>query len=213
MGPGPPHTPHTSAPHTAHPARCTAAHAAPPCTRRDTQGHTRRDTHTAPLPGARGRASHFLGAAAPTPFRWQGGPGRLPGKGGCGVARGRRGMEACTPSCGMPGAAGCRRLLAGGGGAGPPGAAGSSDVAAGRVTLPALCSYQCETGLGRRLSVPLPAGSGGCAGAPGAQGRGRGEGGSGGSRPAPSRGCRGWSRCAGANPLPMSSSAPGRDAG
>lgn len=95
-------------------------------------------------------------------------------------------MEAGTPSCGMPGAAGCRRLLAGGGGAGPPGAAGSSDVAAGRVTLPALCSYQCETGLGRRLSVPLPAGSGGCAGAPGAQGRGR-EGGEGAGVPAPPR--------------------------
>lgn len=72
----------------------------------------------------------------------------------------------------MPGAASCQRAAAR---QGRPVQPGGSDVAAGRVTLPALCSYQCETGLGRRLSVPPPpAGSGGCAGAPGAQGRGRG---------------------------------------
>lgn len=79
----------------------------------------------------------------------------------------------------MPPGAGACWLGGGGSGAGPPGAAGGSDVAAGRVTLPALCSYQCETGLGRRLSVPPPAGSGGCAGAPGAQGPGGGGGGAG----------------------------------
>lgn len=109
----------------------------------------------------------------------------------------------------MPGAASCQRAAAR---QGRPVQPGGSDVAAGRVTLPALCSYQCETGLGRRLSVPPPpAGSGGCAGAPGAQGRGRG--GRGGSRPAPSRGCCGRSRCTAANPVPMSPPAPRRDAG